>query len=499
MASLNETVDGAIFDQTFIDEYAAQLESNYGDVAADLWNEETLKGYEALLYEIIGPNAKSYVKENLRTYKPLPVFRFEDTLPATVDVYDLTHFINGQDLSALFDEGFDTAYPDEFLEDVLDSDREGGEPVVESIAAGICQIDAHSCIMCGHNESASVRIAIGTNNSEGLLKICASWNSGQTWFLTGYASLVDDYSVPYSCFQFNGGPASELIYFVQNAIGLPNPYDYCDFDDYSSQFTGQNAAIGNGGYDEIHGSQYSDQLTGEFVAGYDGDDTLSIQYTTSGVDARVALGMYGDDQIYGSNYADYLWGGYGDDTIYGWGGNDFLYGHEHLYIVQYYYGEGLQMYYEIGEFKGGDSIVGGTGKDKICGGGGSSPPWVEKIDHLYGGSEADLIWGDFCECTDPHGGGVGAGCDYGSMDIVYAGSGDDKVYGGKYNDEIHGGTGDDILYGGPWWDWIYGDDGDDRCWGGMPYIGPPPASLDDEVYCEMSCADCGDFTDCGLC
>jgi Ca2+-binding RTX toxin-like protein len=78
MADSTETTPEAIFDQAFVDEYSAHLESLYGDVAADLWNEEELKGYEAFLYEIIGPNAKSYVKENFDTYKPLPTIRGGD-------------------------------------------------------------------------------------------------------------------------------------------------------------------------------------------------------------------------------------------------------------------------------------------------------------------------------------------------------------------------------------------------------------------------------------
>ena len=53
MADSTEATEEAIFDQAFVEEYAAHLESLYGDVAADLWNEEELKGYEAFLYEIV--------------------------------------------------------------------------------------------------------------------------------------------------------------------------------------------------------------------------------------------------------------------------------------------------------------------------------------------------------------------------------------------------------------------------------------------------------------
>jgi hypothetical protein len=501
MADSTVATKEAIFDRAFLDEYAAHLESIYGDVAADLWNEEELKGYEAFLYEIIGPSAKSYVKENLDTYKPLPVFRFEDTLPPVVDVYDLTPYIEDGDLAAVFGKGFDPFFPEAFLSGGSGSEEEkAGDPVIESVAAGICQIDPHSCIVCGHSESTTVRISIGTNSSEGLLKVCSSWDSGQTWYLTGYASLVDDYSVPYNCFQFNGGPASEKIQFVQEAVNLSNPNNYCNFDNYSSQFTGQNTVIGNGGYDEISGSQYKDQLTGEYLEGWDGNDTLSIQYTTNGSNARVVLGMKGDDTLTGTDSADQMWGGYGDDVIKGYGGNDMLYGHENAFAVWSYYGGDYDMYYDVIETKGKDRIWGGTGNDKICGGGGSVING--KVDYLYGEAGIDTIRGDFCECQDNFH-RWGEGCGYGNQDNIWGGADPDAIFGGPHSSWILGGSGDDVIYGSatPTLDTIIGEDGYDWCWGGNPppQLMPDFTILDDTVNCDYSCPDCGNYNSCDPC
>ncbi len=50
---------------------------------------------------------------------------------------------------------------------------------------------------------------------------------------------------------------------------------------------------------------------------------------------------------------------------------------------------------------------------------------------------------------------------YEGSDVIYAGTGDDTVYGNNGNDEIYGGAGNDILYGESGSDNIYGGDGND--------------------------------------
>jgi Ca2+-binding RTX toxin-like protein len=51
-------------------------------------------------------------------------------------------------------------------------------------------------------------------------------------------------------------------------------------------------------------------------------------------------------------------------------------------------------------------------------------------------------------------------------DIVYAGNGNDTVYGLGGADTLYGGNGDDALFGGAGIDWLYGENGDDRLDGG---------------------------------
>lgn len=104
------------------------------------------------------------------------------------------------------------------------------------------------------------------------------------------------------------------------------------------------------------------------------------------------------------------------------------------------------------------NVMEGTdGADLLAGGSG--------IDKMYGGGDGDILDGG--AGNDELHGGEG-------YDLLVGGSGDDKLYGdagkdtldgGTGDDELRGGAGDDILDGAAGADLIVGGRGDDTLWG----------------------------------
>jgi Ca2+-binding RTX toxin-like protein len=75
----------------------------------------------------------------------------------------------------------------------------------------------------------------------------------------------------------------------------------------------------------------------------------------------------------------------------------------------------------------------------------------------------------------------------GADDVVWAGSGDDAVYGGQGPDELHGGTGDDTVRGGP---------GADRLWAG-PGHDVVRGGVGDDTLHALAADGAPDTLDCG--
>jgi VCBS repeat-containing protein len=107
---------------------------------------------------------------------------------------------------------------------------------------------------------------------------------------------------------------------------------------------------------------------------------------------------------------------------------------------------------------------------------------------------------DFDELGDP---GNNRIVDHAANAIIYAGAGDDIVWGNNGDDTIYGGSGDDILYGQAGKDVLYGGSGNDTLYGryyadtlvgglgnDLIYLGPDLA-VDRVVY--NSVAEGGDF------
>jgi Ca2+-binding RTX toxin-like protein len=124
---------------------------------------------------------------------------------------------------------------------------------------------------------------------------------------------------------------------------------------------------------------------------------------------------------------------------------------------------------EIFDALGGrDIIYLGSGNDKVNGNTGN--------DVLYGNDGDDLLFGDVG--MDRLFGGAGNDTLYGGADNdrIHGGAGHDEIHGGNGNDRLNGndgndvmtgGSGTDILSGGTGDDYLFGDDGDDRLMGGL--------------------------------
>jgi Ca2+-binding RTX toxin-like protein len=115
-----------------------------------------------------------------------------------------------------------------------------------------------------------------------------------------------------------------------------------------------------------------------------------------------------------------------------------------------------------------DVVYAGSGNDKIDGGAGD--------DQLYGENGNDLIYGGVGADTIVGGNGDDTGYGGEGADVMWGDSvgngntsdnGSDTLYGGAGNDQIHGGNGKDFLYGEADNDSLYGDNGTDWIWGGV--------------------------------
>ena len=111
-------------------------------------------------------------------------------------------------------------------------------------------------------------------------------------------------------------------------------------------------------------------------------------------------------------------------------------------------------------------MVGGAGNDRILGGEGDNELWGDNLgeqnltrggnDIMTAGAGNDKFYGG--------GGGdnitAGAG-----VDFAFGGFGDDTIDGGDGDDRLYGGDGNDTLTGGNGNDLIAGNGGDDRLYG----------------------------------
>ena len=244
-----------------------------------------------------------------------------------------------------------------------------------------------------------------------------------------------------------------------------------------------NTVYAGGGDDTIYGSKNADKIYGE-----EGNDCILAK---AGDD--YLYGGLGNDSLQGEEGNDVLEGGVGNDALYGGAGNDtYIFGR----------GDGVDTINDYGNnenddkdtilFKEGitkeDLVIRRTGRDeaeirikdtndKIV--------LRDLFDKANGVEQLKFSDGSIYKIADlreefattrgsashenlyAHDEEVG--------NIVYAGGGDDTIYGSKKGDKLYGqegddyiegGAGNDVLYGGAGNDSIYGQEGDDYLEGG---------------------------------
>lgn len=239
------------------------------------------------------------------------------------------------------------------------------------------------------------------------------------------------------------------------------------------------------------------------IFGTTGHDVLNGTRSHDFIDGRA-----GNDTIYGGDGLDTIYGGSGDDEIHGGKGVDMIYGGDGDDII--YVNDDLDFY-----FKGGDTIDGGGGNNKIIAQSNSTTGSVlaiklgevSKIQILYNDSNKSLIiqgagkidvssiieydakggdlsqiWGsnlndtikgfDVISKKNPAGiwevvhfndtitGGAG-------NDHIFGNAGDDLLLGESGNDTLEGGIGNDTLRGGADNDTLIGGEGYDSLSGGV--------------------------------
>lgn len=248
---------------------------------------------------------------------------------------------------------------------------------------------------------------------------------------------------------------------------------------------GNDFIFGGDGVDTIYGEDGNDEIYGgleaDTIHGGAGDDIITVGSATyeNGVitsgdieldkEINIAYGEDGNDIIYGAGGADKLYGGNGNNTIYGNDGND---------TIVSGLSDNYQQDYEDGDTKYKNTVYGGAGNDTIYG--------YRGDDIIYGGVGTDTIYGgagndyivagsgeykteeDFGENEDYVLGELKNNSteDDDSDNIIYGGSGNDKIFGAGGADTIDGGDGDDEIYGGAGADKLYGGNGNNVLKGG---------------------------------
>jgi Ca2+-binding RTX toxin-like protein len=239
---------------------------------------------------------------------------------------------------------------------------------------------------------------------------------------------------------------------------------------------GDDIIIGNDGDDIIIGSLGNNKLFGgkgndkiflgygsDFADGGEGEDTISYEFSSSGVKLNMLKGkasvdlihednFKGFENVVGSKFADEiigddkdnkLFGLDGDDIIMGGGGNDYILGDEGADLIDG--GEGIDTVDYSNELK--EAVIINL-KKNIARGGFAEKDKLKNIENIVGTKFNDLITGDD---KDNH---------------LYGYDGDDIIRGGKGNDYLSGGNGKNELYGEEGNDQFEIGEGENKVYGG---------------------------------
>lgn len=167
-----------------------------------------------------------------------------------------------------------------------------------------------------------------------------------------------------------------------------------------------------------------------------GNDLVVVDPEYDNPRVRFALeGQGGNDELYGSNRADLLDGGAGNDNLYGLGGDDTIICGPGDDNAQGDAGNDL-----IQGVSGNNNLLGGEGDDQLVGG-----PGNDRIDGQQGN---DRLWGGVGD--DNLQGGSGNDSLYGEdgSDSLNGGDGNDILAGGNGRDQLDGGNGTNSMDAG---------------------------------------------------
>ena len=184
---------------------------------------------------------------------------------------------------------------------------------------------------------------------------------------------------------------------------------------------------------------------GDSITAFGGNDSI---YAWDGNDTL--YGGDGDDQVYGAAGNDLVDGGAGDDNVQGGGGVDTVYGGDgnDWVVVDYVRGENGSVGY------------GGAGDDTMfffarTGGTAYGGDGIDVL-QLQGENDDPLTIDLASQKIDGHGSYVGLTYSgFEALDILSAGSGNDKIHAGDFKDKIHVGTGNNLVEAGGGDDVVY--------------------------------------------
>jgi Ca2+-binding RTX toxin-like protein len=281
---------------------------------------------------------------------------------------------------------------------------------------------------------------------------------------------------------FDGGGTDQIAQFMVPNGATPDPNDTIGIPGLSTfeNLTGTDAAGGDdltgdiganiirglGGADAIHGGDGNDELIGgkggDVLRGGDGVDLANYEDSFEGVDVSLASGngfggtAEGDNlkSIFATSDIENLKGSKYGDTLTGNGENNLIDPYLSSFPV--------------------DTLLGGTGKDIVDGGGGTDTLFINYLDHgdfgtgLVGGFSKGSVSSGHIQRDVLGGGSPLDVVDFSAIDklIVLGTFRDDQIFGGLQGDVIIAGGGDDLIYAGIGADHVEGQEGNDTVWAG---------------------------------